>query len=136
MKNPYLRSLLWHSLCFLLSEVFLFILMEWNSPVASRTSAEASVMYLVIVMPVLYGLYVALHMLFLLFTHFKKRYKFPFNPVSAAFLFDLVLLSFIGTALDQDRALTNPLLAIAAGTFIFLLIEICHSFYAPDKALG
>lgn len=119
MSNKYLRSLLWHLLNFLLSEVFLYILMEEESQGASRTSAEATVMYMLIMMPVLYGVYFGLHMLFLLLTHAKKQYSFPFNPVSVAFLFSLLVLAFIGLALDQGGALTKPVLAITAGTLFF-----------------
>ncbi|MDO6391203.1 hypothetical protein Q4E40_13775 [Pontibacter sp. BT731] len=117
-----------------MSEVFLFVLMEEESQVASRTSAEATVLYMLIMMPVLYGVCFGLHMLFLLFTHAKKQYIFLFNPVIAAFFFDLLILAFIGLALDQDRALTKTVLAITAGTSLFLLIEIYRSFYRRSRA--
>lgn len=134
MSNNYLRSVLWHLLNFLLSEVFLYILMEEESQSSSRTSAEATVMYMLIMMPVLYGVYFGLHMLFLLLTQAKKQYSFPFNPVSVAFLFSLLMLAFIGLALDQDGALSKPVLAITAGTLLFLLIEIYHSYHRRSKA--
>lgn len=124
MNNRYLRSLFWHVLIFLLSEVFLLIFMEWGKEESSRTSAEASVMYMLIIMPVLYAIYLSMHMLLLLLTHSKKKYIFPFNPVSQAFLFDLLLLAFIGIALDNDGVLTKPVFAITVATLLFLPVEI------------
>jgi hypothetical protein len=135
MGNRYVRSLLWHLLIFLMSEVLLFLFLEWGSQDRSRTSAEATVMYMLLIMPVLYGVYFGMHMLFLLLTHRKKNYKFPLNPVSYVFLLDLLSLAFIGIIFDQDRALTKPIIAIAAGTSFFLLIEIYRSFYARSKVV-
>ncbi|MDX5417689.1 MAG: hypothetical protein LPK09_00630 [Hymenobacteraceae bacterium] len=102
----------------------------------SRTSGEVTVMYMLIVMPVLYGVYFGMHLLFLVLTQSKKEYKFSLNPVSYVFLLDLLFLAFIVTIVDQTRALTLPVYAIATGTLIFLLIEIYRSFWLRNREVA